>query len=391
MSVEVKDLPFIYSKGFDQLLSDIKADYQDRSKKDGRQHPYKAIKLLKQYHIPSIQLSTSGMETGATLVDLFSAVIRIAEADPDVAHILRAHFMTVHLLLESPNKLLHKKILDEVRNGAIIGNAYTENSKHKAGDRKYDTTLTKQGEHYVLNGEKYFTTGTFYADYTLVTAMLDDHDVNVIIPVDRKGVTVLDDWDGFGQKLTGSGTTIFENVVVDTDEIFIQRETSYSPLPHLYLQAIIAGILKNVVTDSIDIIHKRKRGFAHGNTEDLKQDVQLHQVVGQLSSYAFAAEAMVLEAARSFEEATVDKHNTTKEHTAALKGSQTKVVIEEIAFKAATLLFEVGGASATRQSANLDRHWRNIRTLASHNPTLYKARALGNYYINGEWLPSPYF
>ncbi|WP_100013150.1 hypothetical protein [Lentibacillus sediminis] len=60
--------------------------------------------------------------------------------------------------------------------------------------------------------------------------------------------------------------------------------------------------------------------------------------------------------------------------------------MEEFAFKAATLLFEVGGASATRQSANLDRHWRNIRTISSHNPTLYKARAIGDYHINDDLL-----
>ncbi|GAA0302231.1 alkylation response protein AidB-like acyl-CoA dehydrogenase [Gracilibacillus halotolerans] len=381
----------ISSEDFDQLLNDIKADFQERSTKERRQHPYKAIQLLKEYQIPSIQIPSGKQGKGASLEELFTAVIKIAEADPDVAHILRAHFMTVHSLLEAPPTRLRERLLKEIQNGAIIGNAYTENSKHKAGDRQYDTTLRKEGEQYILYGEKYFTTGTYYADYTFVTAMLDDDDVNVVIPVTREGVKVLDDWDGIGQQLTGSGTTIFDHVSVDADEIFIQQENTYAPLPHLYLQAIIAGILKNVVTDAIQLIHTRKRSFSHGNTEDLKKDVQLQQVVGQLSSFSFAAEAMVLDAARSLDEASLDKTDPTKEHTAALKGSQAKVAIEELAFKAATLLFEVGGASATKQSANLDRHWRNIRTLASHNPTLYKARAIGNYFINGERLPTPYF
>ncbi|MCW3017230.1 MAG: Acyl-CoA dehydrogenase, type 2, C-terminal domain [Solirubrobacterales bacterium] len=54
---------------------------------------------------------------------------------------------------------------------------------------------------------------------------------------------------------------------------------------------------------------------------------------------------------------------------------------------AAAVLPSVGGASATKQSRNLDRHWRNIRTLASHNPTLYKARAIGDHTINEAALP----
>jgi alkylation response protein AidB-like acyl-CoA dehydrogenase len=51
------------------------------------------------------------------------------------------------------------------------------------------------------------------------------------------------------------------------------------------------------------------------------------------------------------------------------------------------MLLDVGGASATKQSQNLDRHWRNARTLASHNPGAYKARAIGDHVINGTPLP----
>jgi alkylation response protein AidB-like acyl-CoA dehydrogenase len=52
------------------------------------------------------------------------------------------------------------------------------------------------------------------------------------------------------------------------------------------------------------------------------------------------------------------------------------------------MLFDIGGSSAVKQSANLDRHWRNARTLASHNPTPYKARAVGDYLLNGTLLPT---
>ena len=32
------------------------------------------------------------------------------------------------------------------------------------------------------------------------------------IPLEREGLTIKDDWDGFGQRLTGTGTTILDNV-----------------------------------------------------------------------------------------------------------------------------------------------------------------------------------
>ena len=31
----------------------------------------------------------------------------------------------------------------------------------------------------------------------------------------------------------------------------------------------------------------------------------------------------------------------------------------------------------------LDRHWRNARTAASHNPWIYKARIVGDWAVNG--------
>lgn len=75
-----------------------------------------------------------------------------------------------------------------------------------------------------------------------------------------------------------------------------------------------------------------------------------------------------------------------------MQAAYAKVVVDGLGQKAVSQLFDVGGASVVRQSYLLDRHWRNIRTLASHNPTSYKAQALGAYHTRGQALPgSGYF
>jgi len=55
--------------------------------------------------------------------------------------------------------------------------------------------------------------------------------------------------------------------------------------------------------------------------------------------------------------------------------------------RAATRLFDALGASATRSTTALDRHWRNARTVSSHNPLVYKARIVGDWVINGRTPP----
>jgi hypothetical protein len=62
-----------------------------------------------------------------------------------------------------------------------------------------------------------------------------------------------------------------------------------------------------------------------------------------------------------------------------------------LAIRGGSVLCDVGGASATKKVTNFDRHWRNARTLSSHNPTTFKARSVGQYEINGIPLPAKGF
>src|SRR5690625_7516432 len=62
---------------------------------------------------------------------------------------------------------------------------------------------------------------------------------------------------------------------------------------------------------------------------------------------------------------------------------QAQQLFAPVTLEVATKIFEVGGASAVSQSRAFDRHWRNARVLASHNPLIYRARILGDHLVNG--------
>ena len=76
---------------------------------------------------------------------------------------------------------------------------------------------------------------------------------------------------------------------------------------------------------------------------------------------------------------------------ASLQAAKAKIVLDELALPATSSLYDVAGGSAVRRVTQLDRHWRNIRTLASHNPRTHKARWVGNHEINGEPVPTGAF
>lgn len=385
----------IDSPEFEWLIAEIARDAEERRNTGNESRPYYSIDLIKQSRLNALQLPIEYGGSNASIRDLFYVVVRLAEADPDVAHILRAHYGYVEQFLrENNNEERRKTWLARVAEGAIIGNAFTEISSKNVGHLVFETTLSPDGDGYRLNGTKYFSTGTLYSDYVVVMASTQDGlPISAIIPTDREDVILEDDWDGIGQRLTGSGTTRLHDVFVGKEEVFELRgdKTPFNSFPQLYLHAVIVGILRNVVTDAKALVKGRSRTFSYAAAKTPSEDPQLLQVIGEISSIAYVAEATLLATAEALDlavKSAVDGIiDYSLSHNASLKTSQAKVIIDELALKSASLLFEVGGASATKQSAHLDRHWRNIRTLASHNPTVYKARVIGDYVVNGKELP----
>jgi hypothetical protein len=64
--------------------------------------------------------------------------------------------------------------------------------------------------------------------------------------------------------------------------------------------------------------------------------------------------------------------------------TRAAAVIIASSLHATTVIFDALGASAASEQAALDGYWRNARTLASHNPRVYKARILGDWLISGK-------
>jgi alkylation response protein AidB-like acyl-CoA dehydrogenase len=364
------------------------------------ENPFAAVEIARKARIGALRLPVDQGGYGQSIREFFATLIDLAEADAAVAHIFRTHYWFVEERLHSADKTARERWLAEVARGAIFGNASSELGSGAVGSLRFATTLTPTEEGWLLTGTKYYSTGALFSDWISVWASPDENTLaSVVVPTKRAGITLHDDWDGIGLRKTGTGTTVFDNVVVHRDELVAEYRFDRPPVPtyefaflQLYLQALIAGILRNVVTDAIGLLRGRERSFSHAPAERPVDDPILQQVVGQLSATAFAAESTVLGAAEAldaaFASAVDGPPDAALAQRAIQRAAQAKVHVDEIATKAASLLFDVGGASAATRRKNLDRHWRAIRTLTLHNPTLYKAQAIGKHLIKGEPFPA---
>jgi alkylation response protein AidB-like acyl-CoA dehydrogenase len=390
------------SPELEALLNQIAEGASDRER--DRVLPFEVIDLIRRARLGALRLPLDAGGAGSTIRDLFAFVIRLGEADANVAHILRNHFSVVERLVRSPKDEQSRQWQKAVAEGAIIGLATTELESPRVGNVTPGTTFTPDGNgDYLLNGTKYYSTGTLYSDYVLVRAADPSGATGAtIVPIKREGIELVDDWDGLGQRLTATGTTHFRNVKVRREEVVFDTPDGGYGVPYsntfaqLFLTAVVAGIARATLRDATALVRSRKRTFYYAPTEIPTDDPLLQQTVGQIASGAFAAETVVLAAAEALDLATdafdAGAANATEAaHTAALLSAKAKIITDDFAIRGGSLLFDVGGASATKKVTNFDRHWRNARTLSSHNPTTYKARSIGEHEINGTPLPAKGF
>lgn len=386
---------YIQSTEFQDFLDFLAKDAQDR-REHGGAAPFKAVEQVKALKLGALRLPIELGGKGLSIEELFKVLIDIAQYDNDLPQILRSHYQFVEEVLRSTDQDFQKFWIAVFSQGEIVGNAYTEPPSHTVvGSGEYKTKLIKIEGGYEVSGTKIFSTGTLYADYVSVRVNNEQGEpLSIIIPTNRTGIKRLDDWDGIGQKFTASGTTIFENVKVFTSEInkVSTEQVKFKPFTQLFLHSIIAGIVKEIVREATELVQTRKRTFVFAAHADPRQDPLLLEVIGELAASAYIIENAVLNAAHAQDLAFQSTVNGVSDyhlsHQAALEASLTKIAIEPLALAAASKLFDVTGASSTRLKYDLDRHWRNIRTLCSHNPASFKAYAVGHLLVNEQDLPN---
>ena len=331
---------------------------------------------------------------GASVEQLYDLLIELGEADSNLPQILRAHFGFIERLFAEIDPSLHGPWMRLAAEGVIFGNATTELGEGALG--ALQTTLSRDGDAWRLDGDKYYSTGTLYADWISVSAQRLNADgssdrVIALVPSEAEGVERVDDWRGFGQRLSASGTTRFRDVRVKPENVLLYVRDQPTPLTaHFQLThlATLAGIARAIVRDAVAFVQPRKRVYSHGSGDTPREDPLVQQVIGQLASTAFIAASTVQAVARGLGE--VDRFRQRGEPVpesllfeVELNTAKAQAGIVDAVLQAGTRLFDIGGASALQEDRRLDRHWRNARTLASHNPTIYKGRVVGDHLLNG--------
>lgn len=371
----------------DALLPQIAAGAAQRER--DRELPYDAVAQIARAGLFTTRIPTRYGGAGGSVKDVIALLIRIASADSNVAQALRPGFGFIEGLLASRAEGAEgerERWFERYLQGAVVGNAGWEVG---GANGSISARIVRDGENYRATGSKYYSTGSLYADWVSAVALdEDDQPVSFILPRDRKGLELLDDFDAMGQRLTASGTTHLHDVLVRPEEIRTRTveegtRTIVTPFLQVFLASVQAGIARNALNDAVTFANQHARPIKHSTASRSVDDPYVELSVGDISARAFTAEAVVLRAAESIDRAWAADLDADAVDQAAVDVAQAQYIAAESALKAAELIFDVGGASTTGRAHNLDRHWRNARTVANHNPRHWKAAAVGAWQLKG--------
>lgn len=351
--------------------------------------PFEEIEAYSQSGLWAITVPKEYGGADVSSYTVAQVIALISGVDGSIGQIPQNHFYALEVLRNTGSEQQKRKIYAEILKGARLGNALAEFKTPNASLRQ--TNIRPHVKGYVVNGEKFYCTGSLFA-HRIPTLVKDDQDRDFLafIPRNSKGLTVQDNWTGFGQRTTGSGTVKFDQVIVSTEDVIpfsesFTQPTLVGPFAQIMHAAIEVGIARAAFEETLNRV-RLARPWIDSGVEVATADPLTIYEIGKIATDVRASELLLKQAAKSVDAA---KPNPTAENIAKASIDVAKVRAHstDIALKASSKLIELAGSRGSQREDGLDRFWRNARVHTLHDSSRWKYYFIANYVLNGVLPP----
>ena len=352
-----------------------------------RKLPWSLIEQFTRSGLGSISIPREFGGPQVSFVTLAEVFAIISAADPALGQIPQNQVGILNLISSTASQSQKEQLFSSVLQGWRIGNAGPERGSKNTLDLKARISADKND--FVISGQKFYSTGALFAHWIAVKALNDDgKPVMAFVRRGTPGLRVVDDWSGFGQRTTASGTVLLNSVRIDDELVIDSWRLGEVPniqgsVSQLIQAAIDLGIAREAITDTISFVRERSRPWIDARVERNSDDPYVIADIGKLKIELHAAEALLRKAGRVLDEVSAAPIDAQAAARASIAVAEAKVLSTELSLLASEKLFELAGSSATLARFNLDRHWRNARVHTLHDPVRWKYHAIGTYRLNG--------
>ncbi|MFZ6045750.1 acyl-CoA dehydrogenase family protein [Pseudomonas sp. CR3202] len=377
-----------YGERVEHLSRQLAASAIERDRQGGSATQERELLRASGLLTLAVPLAHGGQGAGWPLI--YRIVRQLAAVDSSLAHLFAFQHLQVATLLLFGNPVQQRHWL-----GRTVQERWFWGNATNGRDRRL--RLNRRDEHFELNGCKSFCSGALGADALIVSAPRghsSEDRVFLVLPTQREGLAINDDWDGFGQRQTDSGSVQFENVFVHSEELLgpsgaSPRSTLRACLSQLVLVQLYLGNAQGALDAALRYTREQARPRAGAEVLAASDDPYVQQRFGDLWLRYRSALPLAEEAAQRLQAAWDRPALTAAERgEVALAIAEAKVVSARAALEITAQIFENLGASATSARYGLDRFWRNVRVHSLHDPLDYKNRDIGRWLLDNQ-LPTP--
>jgi alkylation response protein AidB-like acyl-CoA dehydrogenase len=236
-----------------------------------------------------------------------------------------------------------------------------------AGEWDTPTTATQDGDGYVINGRKFFFSGSHVTDMVRVNAMdTDTGEILVVaIPMHSPGVSIVDTWDTMGMRATASNDLILEDVRVPNSAIGV-RLPADGPVWDPAFAAVVRWFISGITGVYLGIADRAREAaydaIGSGSNSLHRAQSLSEAMIGELEIAHFSASSAFECGVRRIAEITDP-----------IEGLAVAIAMKEASTTASVAVVDrasqiVGGRSFHRRSI-LERLARDVRAARFHPPS----------------------
>ncbi|KQL35107.1 acyl-CoA dehydrogenase family protein [Psychrobacillus sp. FJAT-21963] len=254
---------------------------------------------------------------------------------------------------------------NEVINGALINRSAseTQTGSPTRGGRP-GTTAVKNGDTWVINGRKIFTTASPVLSYFLTSAWIEEKERVGFFLINRNldGVSIEETWDVVSMRGTSSNDLLLNNVVV--------HESDLVELPEFASGGKINGWLLHIPATYLGVAQAARDYAVHfANTHSpnslngpIAQLPNVQQLIGEIDLELTKARFVIYGAASSYD-------NEATRHLLTNEVSVAKHIVTNSAITIVDKAMRLVGAKSLQRTNPLQRYYRDVRA-GLHNPPM---------------------
>ncbi|WP_456275334.1 acyl-CoA dehydrogenase family protein [Bacillus sp. AK128] len=223
------------------------------------------------------------------------------------------------------------------------------------------TTATKDGNQWVINGEKAFTSMAIALDYSIVTAQIEQTGQRGMFLIDHRleGVSIEETWDSISMKGTKSDDLILSNVRIEEDSLISQEGGTNLPKGwYLQIPTVYLGIATAARDYAVSFAREYQPNTLPGPIAEVPE---VQRKVGEMELELFKARELIYSVALKWVNDPEGRASLAHELAAV------KHIATNSANSIVDLAMRIVGARSLSEKNPLQRYFRDVRA-GLHNP-----------------------